>query len=77
MKDLEKRYSATDAINHHWIQEKADEGLTTGTVGGGVTSQVIEDIHEVLKQAKIKNAALQYLTSKVTPNNINGLQEAL
>lgn len=58
VKDLEKRYSATDSLKHSWILEKADEGLTSGTIGGGVTSQVIEDIHEVLKQAKVKNAAL-------------------
>ena len=38
VKDLEKRYSATDCISHKWIVEKADEGLTTGTIGGGVTS---------------------------------------
>ena len=51
--------------------------MTSGTIGGGVTSQVIEDIHEVLKQAKVKNATLNYLSAKVTPNNIKGLQESL
>jgi len=49
VKDFKLRYTATDALAHQWIIEKADEALTKGTIGGGVTSQVIEDIHDVLK----------------------------
>jgi Ca2+-binding EF-hand superfamily protein len=31
----------------------------------------------VIKQAEIKNAALQYFSKKITPNNFTELQQAL
>jgi len=35
---------------------------------------VFEGIDEVIELSKIKNAALQYMSQKMTPNNFTGLQ---
>lgn len=54
--------------------------MTSGTIGdGGVSSSVIQGIDEVLKLANEnkKNAALQYFSKKVTPNNFGALKELL
>ena len=54
---------------------RADQAMTSGTIGeGGVSPYVIEGIDEVDKASKIKNAALQYFSKKVTPNNFPHLQ---
>jgi|TARA_B110000285_G_scaffold230936_1_gene298493 hypothetical protein len=46
-------------------------------VGGGVSTDVLEGIDDVLQQSKIKNAALTYLSQKVNPGNIDALQKVL
>lgn len=77
VKDHDKRYNATDAINHTWVKTKSEQGLSSGTIGGGVSNEVIQGIDDVLKQSVVKNAALNYLSQKVTPNNYEGLQKLL
>lgn len=56
---------------------KADSGLQTGTIGDGVANSVIQGIDDILKQSQVKNAALQYFSKKVTPNNFGALQGLL
>jgi Ca2+-binding EF-hand superfamily protein len=52
--------------------------MTEGTIGDkGLSNQVISDIDLVMKQAEVKNAALQYFSKKITPNNFKELQNAL
>jgi calcium-dependent protein kinase len=63
VREYEKRYSATEAIQDPWIQKNANDSainhLTEGTIGNyGVSQQVLSDIDLVIKQAEIKNAAL-------------------
>lgn len=48
--------------------------MNSGTIGDSLSSQVIEGIEEVDKISKIKNAALQYFSKKVNPNNFGHLQ---
>lgn len=33
VKDSKQRYSATDALNHSWIISRADQAMTSGTIG--------------------------------------------
>lgn len=56
---------------------KSEAGPDSGTIGGGVSSQVIQNIDEIIKYTKMKNAALNYLSQRVSPSNIDALQKAL
>jgi len=40
-------------------------------------NQVFQGIDEVMKASRVKNAALQYLSQKITPSNFDGLQKTL
>lgn len=62
VKDHDKRFTATQSLAHNWIKAKSDQGLSSGTIGGGVSAEVIQGIDEVLKQSQVKNAALNYLS---------------
>uniref|UniRef100_A0A7S3CK80 Protein kinase domain containing protein n=1 Tax=Strombidium rassoulzadegani TaxID=1082188 RepID=A0A7S3CK80_9SPIT len=77
IKDFRKRITAVEALKHPWIISKSDAGPESGTIGGGVSNQVLQGIDEILKCSKVKDAALNYLSQKVTPNNIEALQDAL
>ena len=77
VKDFSKRISATEALSHKWILEKADQGLSTGTIGGGVSSQVINGIDELIKCTKAKEATLNYLTTQIIPRNFKNLEVEL
>jgi serine/threonine protein kinase len=77
IKDYTTRYTAKDCLGHSWIVNKSASALETGIVGGGLSSGVMEGIQDVLQQSKIKNAAMAYLSQKVTPSNVQGLKDAL
>lgn len=72
IKDFSQRYTATEALAHPWVIKKSESALQSGTVGGGVSSDVIQGIDQVVN-TKVKFAALHYLSKKVTPNNIKGM----
>lgn len=78
VRDFMNRYNATDALAHTWITSRVNQDVKTqGTIGdNGVSQQVIQDINAIMKQAQIKNAALQYLSKKITPNNFGELTSA-
>ena len=73
IKDSEKRYTAADALKHPWILARADSALQTGTIGDGVSNTVLTGIDEILKASQVKNAALEYFSKKVTPDNFDAL----
>lgn len=70
IKDYASRYTAKDCLSHNWIVSKSASALETGIVGEGLSSAVMEGIEDVLQQSKIKNAAMAYLSQKVTPSNV-------
>jgi len=72
VKDTASRFTAPKALQHPWMA-RAEHAIHSGTIGDGISSQVIEGIVEVDKASKIKNAALQYFSKKVTPNNFGHL----
>jgi serine/threonine protein kinase len=37
VKDTARRITATEALKHNWIVKKSEEGLQSGTIGGGVS----------------------------------------
>lgn len=53
--------------------------MNSGTIGDGVSNSVIKGMEEVLRLAaeNYKNAALQYFSKKVTPNNFVQLQKLM
>ena len=82
VREYDQRYSASEALQDTWIlnfaSDQAANHLNEGTIGdNGVSTQVLSDIDSVIKQTEIKNAALQYFTKKITPNNFSELQTAL
>lgn len=82
VREYDQRYSASEALQDTWIlnfaSDQAANHLNEGTIGdNGVSMQVLSDIDSVIKQTEIKNAALQYFTKKITPNNFSELQTAL
>ena len=76
VKDFTQRYTATQCINHPWIQTRYHTGLSSGTIGDGVSQTVIQGIDEIHK-TQFKNATLQYFTKKVNGNNFPALKELL
>ena len=62
VKEHDKRFNATEALNHVWIRNKSDQGLSSGTIGGGVPNEVFQSIDAIMKQSQVKNAALNYLS---------------
>ena len=61
VKEYEKRFSAQQALNHRWIQQRGSDLGKTGTIGDGVSSQVIDGIAEVLgSNEKMKSSCLKY-----------------
>lgn len=78
IKDSDKRYTAPEALSHNWIVSRSETALSSGTIGEGpLSTQVAQGIDEILKQSQVKNAALQYFSKKVTPNNFGALQQLL
>lgn len=58
VKDSENRYTSSKALQHSWMS-RADQAMTSGTIGDGLLQpEIIEGIEEVNKASKIKNAAL-------------------
>ena len=49
VKDLDTRYNATNCLEHPWLATVEDSVLSSGTIGGEVQTQVIEDIQSVLQ----------------------------
>mgnify|MGYP003706662435 CR=1 FL=1 len=74
VKDTDSRYTANKALAHRWIITRADGGLSTGTIGDKQYDQVIDGLTEIEEQSKkVKNAALEYFSKKITPNNFGHL----
>jgi calcium-dependent protein kinase len=75
VKDYNFRCTATEALDHPWFKSNTDFKMTE-TLPNAVSTEVISGMEEVLRLAadNYKNAALQYFSKKVTPNNFVHLQ---
>ena len=78
VKDIDKRYSASDALNHNWILTRGNDISKSGTIGDGVSNQVYEGIDEIMKtNVQVKNAAMTYFSQRLDKNNFEGLSKML
>jgi len=78
VKDSKKRITALESLKHPWIIANSQTDINSGIIGGSPGSaEILLGINEVWKQGKAKHAVILYLSDRVNPLNIKGLQAAL
>ena len=71
MKDVSKRYSAMEALNHPWIQNTAihsDESISV---------QAISSMESTVELLKLRKAVLSYFCQTVSSDNLVLLRDCL
>jgi len=70
VKDVSKRYSATDAYNHQWIQEAVKD-----TVDTSIASDAFDNMKNFMEAVNFKKATLIYLASKLPETCVEELRK--
>jgi serine/threonine protein kinase len=60
VKDVNKRFTAEEALNHRWIQKYSEEASKTELPSG-----IYEEMKEVIEEANSKKATITYLAAKL------------
>ena len=65
-------------MKHPWVISSSQAAINSGTIGESPQdAEILSDINDVWIKGKGRNAVLLYLSDRVNPLNIKGLQNAL
>ena len=69
VKDVNTRYSATEAYNHPWIQN-VEQGISAE-----IAEEAFENMRKFVQAMKFKKATLIFLASKIPEKNIEEMRK--